>query len=320
MNDATSDLATGLAEALKGYGPSKAQPDLPLCVLFVVQSDERNVFDQLHLQYALQSRGVSVFRMPFGLTFEQTRLNDLRSSPPSRPLIFKPPHLPSNEHEVAVIYFRSTYAPSDFPDETAWAARAHLERSSAIKCPSIITQLAGTKKVQQVLATPGTDHVARLLKKDSMAKRVEKTFAAIYPIDDSEAGKTAKSLATDPEKCKSYVLKPQREGGGNNIYRSAIPPFLRELGDESKWRGHILMELIEPPAQSNTILREGKIREGEVIAELGIFGTCIWRRNEREILWNSEAGYLLRTKGKESEEGGVAAGFGSIDSVCLVDV
>ena len=174
--------------------------------------------------------------------------------------------------------------------------------------------------MQQVLATPGATHLGRFLADKAAVINVEKTFAAIYPMDKSEAGATAKSIATDPEKSKGYVLKPQREGGGNNIYRSAIPPFLRELGNEENWRGHILMELIEPPAQTNMIFREGALNHGEVIAELGVFGTCLWQRKEHDIIHNSEAGYLLRTKGRGSEEGGVAAGFGSIDSVCLVDV
>ena len=261
-----------------------------------------------------------MFRLPFSATLQHTAVRGLGSNPPIRPLVFTPPHAPSTEFEVAVVYFRSTYTPSDFLDESAWTARYQLERSSAIKCPSILTHLAGTKKVQQVLATPGTTHVGRFLPDDMAAKNVEKTFAAIYPMDKSEAGATAKAIAKDPEKCKGYVLKPQREGGGNNIYRSAISSFLQELGDEDKWRGHILMELIEPPAQNNMIFREGALNSGEVIAELGIFGTCLWRRKEHDIIHNSEAGYLLRTKGRGSEEGGVAAGFGSIDSVCLVDV
>jgi hypothetical protein len=50
---------------------------------------------------------------------------------------------------------------------------------------------------------------------------------------------------------------------------------------------------------------------------------CLWRdgdgENKGEILENWEAGYLLRTKGDQSEEGGVAAGFGAVDSCCLVD-
>ena len=82
------------------------------------------------------------------------------------------------------------------------------------------------------------------------------------------------------------------------------------------------MELIEPPALRNSIFRNGEVTSGEVIGELGVYGVCLWRRGkeEPEILENWEAGHLLRTKGRESEEGGVAAGFGAVDSVCLIDM
>lgn len=85
------------------------------------------------------------------------------------------------------------------------------------------------------------------------------------------------------------------------------------------------MNLIEPPALRNSVFRNGEVRSGEVIGELGVYGVCLWRhcrseKGEREILENWEAGHLLRTKGRESEEGGVAAGFGAVDSVCLIDV
>ena len=85
------------------------------------------------------------------------------------------------------------------------------------------------------------------------------------------------------------------------------------------------MELIEPPALRNSIFRNGEVKSGEVIGELGIYGVCLWRRGhsknrEPDLLANREAGHLLRTKGRESEEGGVAAGFGAVDSVCLIDI
>lgn len=83
------------------------------------------------------------------------------------------------------------------------------------------------------------------------------------------------------------------------------------------------MELIEPPTLRNSILRNGKVMSGEVIGELGVYGVCLWQQGKDYdgpgIVENWEAGYLLRTKGRESEEGGVAAGFGAVDSVCLVD-
>jgi glutathione synthase len=78
------------------------------------------------------------------------------------------------------------------------------------------------------------------------------------------------------------------------------------------------MELITPPPVTNIILRNGQLEQGGVICELGRYGACVWNQETREILYNEDAGYLLRTKGDQSEEGGVAAGFGCMDSVNLV--
>ncbi|MCJ1351116.1 MAG: hypothetical protein MMC33_001098 [Icmadophila ericetorum] len=315
-NGSISGLASGLFAAHSSYGPSKSTPPLPLCVLFIVQSPERNIFDQRLLEYELiTNHQIPTFRLPFASALTHT------SIPPnsSRPLIYAPPHMPHTSHEVSVLYFRSAYTPTDYPSPASWSARLHLERSAAIKCPSILTHLAGSKKVQQVLATPQSPHLSRFIRDPTICERVWNTFAAIYPLDDTPASKEAKRLATDEEECKKYVLKPQREGGGNNIYRTSIPPFLRSLPSEQHWKGHILMELIEPPALSNSIFREGVLKTGEVIGELGVYGTCLWRA-DGEVLMNKEAGYLLRTKGRESEEGGVAAGFGCVDSVCLINV
>lgn len=47
------------------------------------------------------------------------------------------------------MYFRAGYTPTDYPGEAEWQARALVERSAAIKCPTLGYQLAGTKKVRQ---------------------------------------------------------------------------------------------------------------------------------------------------------------------------
>lgn len=308
-------LAKGMAKAHEAYGPSAG--GLPTCVLFLVQDPERNVFDQRHLEYALNNNhGVRTFRLLFDRVLQDTKLDK------NRKLIYTPPHTPSKPYEVTVVYLRAGYAPSEYKDQSHWDARLQIERSAAIKCPTVLTQLAGTKKVQQVLATPHSPHLSRFLPDTQQAEAVLQTFAPIYPLDKSEAGSEARKLATDDRTATRYVLKPQREGGGNNIYRKAIPEFLKDL-PESHWPAYILMEMIEPPAQSNTIFRNGELQSGGVICELGIYGACVWDTaadGSRHILDNFEAGYLLRTKGDQSEEGGVAAGFGSVDSPCLVDV
>ena len=292
---------------------SKAKTEHTVCVLFVVQEGEKNIFDQRALEYALQAKSIPTFRLPFASTMQHITVTNNAD----RTLLYTPAHAPTSKFEVSVVYLRSTYTPSDFTSEHDWDARYQLERSAAIKCPSILTHLAGSKKVQQVLATPSSPYLDRFLEKKK-ADHVRRSFTAIYPLDDSEAGRKAKAIATDPVECQSYVLKPQREGGGNNVYRTTIPSFLQSLGDESKWKGHILMKLIEPPPQKNYIYRGGLLKHGEVITELGMFGTCLWSRDSQKILYNNNIGYLLRTKGRESEEGGVAAGFGAIDSLCLV--
>ena len=316
QSSATSSLAKGLAAAHKAYGSSRTRR--PLCVLFVVQDPERNVFDQRHLEYALlEESGVRAFRLPFQQTLQHTQLDS------DRTLVYNPPNSPSTSYEVTTIYFRAGYSPDDYPNEQEWDARLHLEKSRAIKCPSLLTHLAGCKKVQQVLATPHSPHLKRFLPDDKVASKVLETFAPIYPLDESEAGKEAVKLAQDPASAVRYVLKPQREGGGNNIYRKAIPPFLEKL-PKTHWPAYILMEMIEPPPLKNAILRNGELHRGGVIGELGVYGVCLWKNGSGEkgggeVLENWEAGYLLRTKGDQSEEGGVAAGFGAVDSCCLVD-
>jgi glutathione synthase len=286
------------------------------------------VFDQRHLEYELQSKhSVRVYRLQFSRILANTTL-DVET----RALLYHPPHAPSTAIEITVVYLRAGYDPTEYTHPDAWTARQHLEKSAAIKCPSVLTHLAGAKKIQQVLTTPSSSHLSHFLSSPTAIQKVQNTFTNIFPLDDSEAGLKAQELALNPETAKGYVLKPQREGGGNNIYRTAIPPFLRDEVPKEKWKGYILMELIESPVLRNSIFRNGEIRTGGVISELGVFGVCLWRNpvggmdrlqaqgGRGEILENFGAGYLLRTKGRECEEGGVASGFGSVDSVLLVDL
>lgn len=318
-NPSAPSLAAGLRAAHMAYMTQGHTHTT--CVLFIVQDGERNIFDQRHLEYALTSNGshIPVFRVPFSLVLQQTAVGKF----PKRELLYYPPHSPSQPYEVSVVYYRAGYGPGDYPSKSSWSARLQIERSRAIKCPSILTQLAGCKKVQQVLATPNPDPskpstLSRFMDKlPSVIPGLEKTFTNIYPMDESPAGLQARKLALDPTSCTKYVLKPQREGGGNNTYKAAIPGFLKSI-PESHWKGYILMELINPPPIQNMILRNGNVEVGGVICELGVYGTVLWDAENGNVVHNENAGYLLRTKGDQSEEGGVAAGFGAMDSVMLV--
>lgn len=317
-NTSTEGLAAGIEAAYHAYPDSEL--GYSKCILFVVQGGERNVFDQRHLEYqiAKTSPTAPVFRLAFGDFLKHTSI----ANTSKRQLLYHLPRNPSKTFEVAIVYLRAGYGPGDYPDQASWDARLQLERSAAIKCPTVLTQLAGTKKVQQVLATPSPDSTSSALsvfiKADTPeATALSQTFTNIYPMDTSAAGLAARKLALDPATAAAYVLKPQREGGGNNIYRGAIPGYLASVPEEH-WGSYILMELITPPPVSNLILRNGNVEKGGVICELGVYGTCLWNQTGGEVLRNETAGYLLRTKGDKSEEGGVAAGYGCMDSCYLI--
>jgi len=83
--------------------------------------------------------------------------------------------------EVAVVYQRSCYKPSDFTCEADWQTRLMIERSQAIVCPNIAYHLAGTKKVQQVLAQPGV--VERFIDDADAVQRIRMTYADQFSLD-----------------------------------------------------------------------------------------------------------------------------------------
>ncbi|PWY86945.1 glutathione synthetase [Aspergillus heteromorphus CBS 117.55] len=315
-NTSVETLAAGLATAHTAYGPSKSSPALPTCILVLVQEGERNVFDQLALSRQLtRVHKIPVFRLLSSETLDHTHIP---GSNPSRPLIYRPPHAEGTEFEVTTVYLRCFYTPTDYKSERDWEARTHLERSAAIKCPTVLNQLAGSKVVQQVLAEEtGPDHLANFLSRTDPATlaRLRETFAPQYDLSVSGRGR---QLALDPETAANHVLKPQREGGGNNIYKEAIPEFLQSL-PEPEWKRWILMELIQPPADAkNVALRpDGEVLSGHVIGELGIYGTILWDQAGGKVLHNEQGGWLMRTKAKDVNEGGVATGFSSLDSVIL---
>ena len=98
---------------------------------------------------------------------------------------------------------------------------------------------------------------------------MRESFTGLYPFDNSPEGRQAYKLALeDPER---FVMKPQREGGGNNIYGEEIVDTLKKLTLEER-SAFILMELIRSPPLENLMVREGKLIEGEVASELGIYG------------------------------------------------
>ncbi len=182
-------IIDALEAAHNSYGrPINPQAKRRTAILMVVQPNNVNTCDERPIEEMLWQRDVPVFRVEFAqAVLDTTGLGfalELLFCAPHRPVAF----------EISVIYYRAGYDEAEY-DDAGIAARVQLEKSRAIKCPSIDVQIAGSKKVQQEFALPGV--LERFLLPEEAA-RIRQTFMPMYPLDDTEAGWMGKEIALDP--------------------------------------------------------------------------------------------------------------------------
>lgn len=232
--------------------------------------------------------------------------------------------------------------PQEYPTPLHYSTRFLLERSRAIKCPSIALQLAGGKKVQEVLTQPGVlEYFLRNEKKwgedifdEGAVQELRQSFMEMWGLDAAEdlltpdfdaiaSGKEGFGVKRARELANTLVLKPQREGGGNNIYKESIPPFLDTLPPEERQAWIAMKLIVHPEGTGNYLIRAGGAAgpapKVDVVSELGVFGWALFG-DPAEEMKDNQVGWLVRTKGKDSDEGGVATGFSVLDSLLLVDI
>lgn len=349
---AMTRIPSAIAVAYDRYCSNRVDADsssaaiIQPAVLFVVQPKETNTVDQRLLEFALWSNHkIPVVRMSLAEIYDRVTLDEK-----SGKLTFDESRddsiSNSVKREVAVVYFRAGYAPTDYPsgyntkDGTGveWLARERLERGAATKCPCLGYHLAGTKKVQQELARAGVvEHFFPENDGDNeaAARLIRTAFAGLYSLgadaNEQDMSSVKKVLLHEGE--GRYVLKPQREGGGYNFYGKQLADKLRSncaitnVVDDNDdgpvirlspaLSEFILMERLFPPQQRAILLRNGRVEgAGMTISELGCFGTIVVS-GEGDVIHNEYAGFLLRTKFSGVDEGGVASGFATLSSPFL---
>ncbi len=292
-NDPLAGIREGLAAAFRRFGHSGA------CVVMVVQMGETNVFDQRLIELALARDGIPLRRMTLA---EVAAGGALREG-----------HLWVHGQICAIAYLRAGYAPEDLATPEARRGRTLLEHSDAIVVPRIAVQLAGAKKVQQVLTDAKV--LGRYLDAES-ARDLLDTFAGIYDTEEPIAAQGGRLPAwrAAVEEPGRFVLKPQREGGGNNFYDEDIPRVLASSTARER-AGYVLMDRIRPLSHEAILVREGVARPATCVSEIGRFGVLLAERDTVAI--NQDVGYLVRTREQHLREGGVSAGFGHLDSLQL---
>ncbi|CAO1356974.1 unnamed protein product [Diamesa hyperborea] len=297
-NNALSGLCNGMVEAWNIIGDPQA------AILFVIEDITYNICDQRFHEFEIRRTNphIQVVRKTLTEIFKEGKLGSKME-------------LIIDGVTMSVVYFRAGYEPGHYHSSNEWDARLMIERSAAIKCPSIHYHLAGTKKVQQALAKP--EILKRFLNDETKIESVKEIFTGLYSLDKDEGGEEAMQMAiNNPE---LYVVKPQREGGGNNIYGADIPGALKAMS-ETERSAYILMERIFPPISQSYMVRPGGVMPPpivDLVSELGIFGAIIGTKDR--IMYNKQVGHMLRTKISSANEGGVAAGLGALDSPYLID-
>uniref|UniRef100_A0A671KJB3 Glutathione synthetase n=1 Tax=Sinocyclocheilus anshuiensis TaxID=1608454 RepID=A0A671KJB3_9TELE len=256
-NNPAAGLARGLAKAWELYGSERA------VVMFLVEDNE------------LWKRNIPVIRRQLEDVCRTGSLDESR-------------RLFVDGREIAIVYFRNGYMPQNY---TSDKARLMMERSLAVKCPDISTHLSGTKKVQQELARRGV--LERFFPDEpETVAQIRATFAGLYTLDMGEGDKTVAVALANPDQ---YVLKSQKEGGGNNIYDSEICEVLENLKNSTERMAYILMDKIQPVPVQNYLLRPGAtLKLNSCLSELGVFGAYV--RKGKDMVFNECVGHLLRTK------------------------
>ncbi|XP_035691731.1 glutathione synthetase-like [Branchiostoma floridae] len=295
-NRALDSQVEGFVAAWERYGSQRA------IIVFVVEEERcRNVFSQRLMEFSVMEKypSITVRRYSLRQIAEDAELKSDKT-------------LFMHGSEVAVVYFRAGYSPDHYPTEKEWNARLMIERSRAIKCPCISYHLAGTKKVQQELAQPGV--LERFLEDPKSVGRVRATFAGQHTLEMGlEGDRTVQMAMRSPE---DYVMKPQREGGGNNIYGEDIKTILDELKNSEERTAYIIMDLICPAVVQNYFMRPGhrpKLLGSS--CELGVFG--VFMAEGDQVFHNKQGGHYLRTN-DTTTDGGIDVGHAVVDSPYLV--
>lgn len=213
-------IAQTMASAHRAVSDSSHMPDaefprLPAAVnpvvLFVVQGRETNEIDQRGLELHLAKAGVPCVRATLSEISAHGKLDEQNvlwypcaevgsSVPQPRP--------------VSLVYYRAGYTPNDYHGQAEWDARVMMEDSIAVKvralawptpsrggrllwhtraqadcltyfqCPDLGLHLAGTKKVQQVLAA--ADELRKFLSEEDHVARVLACTAGQWSMDPAE--------------------------------------------------------------------------------------------------------------------------------------
>ena len=296
-------FAESMFESIKLAFPQQYKESI---IIFVVQKNETNIFDQYSLSDELYNKYKIISKR---MTLEEIKDKCIQD---------ENGNLTLDNKLISLFYFRATYSENDYPNEKSWQSREFIELSTAIKVPDINTFLTTFKIFQYELSKPQI--LMHYVQNELIINDIIRFFGGIYYIRDmsqENINDLFNKIKLEPDK---YILKPMKEGGGNNItgekLKELIPENNSEINDIIK--NSVIVDRIDSYIHEGLILRDEKLNVQNSISEYSIYGIIL--TNENNIIMNKSVSFLVRTKNKESIEGGIIEGAGAIDIPCLLDI
>lgn len=224
---------------------------------------------------------------------------------------------------ISIFYFRAGYCIEHFEVKNkednkiiGWEAREIMELSSAIKVPDINSLLCTLKKFQHVLYDKNVllDFMSKISYLNNDIKKIiddiHSNFVEIIDFNEIDNIKKENVLKMLIDKSEDYLIKPMKEGGGNNYNYDEVKQIASSK-DYDTLNKSIIMERIYPPSSVNYVLKsDNKIYKENVITEIGIYSYFLSDIKDNKIyeIHNKTFGALFRTKFIKEAEGGVSFG------------
>jgi len=283
-------LKDALLAGYKAYSNKKA-----VALLIIPNAFEANMFDQRRVEKSLFENGIDCLRVTLEEVYNNSEFDESTGT------------LYVHGQEVGLVYFRAGYIPEHYYNEDTWKAREIIEMSRAVKCPNIDSQMINFKIFQVYLAK---DHVLEnFIPEEAKRKQFQKNFAQFWDFEDYT--KIPEILAMVESNPSLYVLKPQREGGANNYFDHEIVDMIKNLSPE-EISTYLLMEKIDSSPHIGYFVRNKQMNIMPCTSELGVFAYVL--SDSEKILESKVGGTLVRSKPSCLSEGGLARGYGVIDS------
>ena len=260
-------LVAGLEAAWRYYGS-------PNAIVVLVSSQHFNAFDMFASAKKLAEKGISLMRYSFDEILDLMEYDDDTGS---FIILGK---------EVAVFYYRDGFLPEHYTPET-WKVREIMELSRAIKVPDISYQLVNTKYVQHLMGK--LDIWRRFGYSEEVFKEHSKFFPESYCLADFENNiQKFSTFIAENGGFSSWVYKPQRDGGGQNLIDEEISEFLSTTTVEVA-ANYILQKRIDMAARTGIQTNWTRTCVRPVNDEIGVF-YCLLSDKDK-VVFEREGGY-----------------------------